>query len=111
MTVVKSIHIDDRASEMGAKLLKQIAGSTNTYAGDGTTTAALLSKEILRRGIHAVEFQQAHPIAIKRGLDIGLKVVLKYLKETAMPVTQASELENLCNVSSNYNQIVSEVVA
>ncbi len=111
VTVVKSIHLGDRATEMGAKLLKKIAGSTNTYAGDGTTTASLLSREILKRGIHAVEFQHAHPIAIKRGLDIGLSVVLKYLKETAMPVTQASELEALCNISSNYNPVVAEVVA
>jgi chaperonin GroEL len=92
-------------------MLKRIAGSTNTYAGDGTTTASVLSREILKRGIQAVEFQGAHPIAIKRGLDIGLSVVLKYLTEASMPVTQSSELEALCNISSNYNPIVAEVVA
>jgi len=47
VTVIKTIHLADRAEEMGAKLLKKIAGSANTYAGDGTTTAALLSREIL----------------------------------------------------------------
>ena len=86
---------------MGAKLLKGIAGSANTYAGDGTTTASLLSREILQRGIHAVEFEKAHPISVKRGIDKALQVVLQYLKEISMPVTQPSELENLCKIASN----------
>jgi len=96
---------------MGAKLLKKIAGNTNTYAGDGTTSSALLAREILKRGIHAVEFEKAHPIAVKRGIDKGLQVVLSYLKEISMPVTQAKELNDVCMISSNYNQVVSEVVS
>ena len=67
---------------MGAKLLKRIAGSANTYAGDGTTTASLLSREILQRGIHAVEFEKAHPISVKRGIDKALQVVLSILKRS-----------------------------
>ena len=60
---------------MGAKLLKKSAGSTNIYAGDGTTSQAVLAREILQRGIIAIEFEKAHPVAIKRGLDKALQVV------------------------------------
>ena len=66
----------NRAEELGARLLKQSAGYTNTYAGDGTTSSAMISKEILSRGITAIEQQGAHPVALKRGLEKGMRVVL-----------------------------------
>lgn len=47
VTVIKSIHLKDRAEEMGSKLLKKQAGATNIYAGDGTTTSTILTREIL----------------------------------------------------------------
>ena len=50
-------------------MLKRSAGATNTFAGDGTTSSSVLTREILQRGIHAIEFEKAHPVAIKRGLD------------------------------------------
>lgn len=70
--MIKSILLGEREKEMGAKLLKKSTGATNIYAGDGTTTSSILSREILERGINAVEFQGAHPVAIKRGLDKAL---------------------------------------
>jgi len=60
---------------MGSKLLKKSTGSTNIFAGDGTTTSSILSREILTRGMNAIEFEGAHPVAIKRGLDKALQVV------------------------------------
>ena len=54
VTVIKSVHLSDRAQEMGAKLLKRSTGATNTYAGDGTTSSAILSREIIERGIKAI---------------------------------------------------------
>lgn len=75
VTVLKSIEMKHRAEEIGARLLKRSAGYTNTYAGDGTTSSALLSKEILKLGINAIEFEKAHPVAIKRGLEKAQKVV------------------------------------
>lgn len=75
VTVLKSIEMSSRAEELGARLLKQSAGYTNTYAGDGTTSSALISKEILRRGICAIDQQGVHPVALKRGLDKGMRVV------------------------------------
>jgi chaperonin GroEL len=50
VTVIKSILLKDRAEEMGSKLLKKQAGSTNTFAGDGTTTSTILTREILKNG-------------------------------------------------------------
>ena len=69
VTVLKSIMLAEREKEMGAKMLKRSSGATNIFAGDGTTTSAILAREIITRGINAIEFEGAHPVAIKRGLD------------------------------------------
>lgn len=87
VTVIKTCSLKNRAEDMGAKLLKKTAGNTNLYAGDGTTSSTLLSEEILIHGQKAIQFEGAHPIAIKRGLDKGLKVVNKFLNEIALPIT------------------------
>ena len=75
VTVLKSVHIADRAQEMGAKMLKRSTGATNIFAGDGTTTSSILAREILTRGNNAIEFEGAHPVAIKRGLDKSLQII------------------------------------
>ena len=52
-----------------------------------------------------------HPVGIKRGLEKGMRVVHQFLREIAMPVTQMHEIKNVCNVSSNYNDNIAEIVA
>jgi chaperonin GroEL len=76
VTVLKSIEMEKRAEELGARLLKQSAGNTNKFAGDGTTSSALISKEILLRGLTAISVQDAHPVGLKRGIEKGMRVVL-----------------------------------
>jgi chaperonin GroEL len=51
--------------------MKKVAGNTNLYAGDGTTTATLLANELLKRGFQAVDVAGAHPVALKRGMEIA----------------------------------------
>ena len=91
---------------MGSKLLKRSTGSTNIFAGDGTTTSSILSREILLRGNNAIEYEGAHPVALKRGLDKSLQVVSAFLREISMPVTTEQEVFNVCQVSSNYNEAI-----
>jgi len=69
VTVLKSIFLNERDKDLGAKLLKRASGATNTFAGDGTTTSSILAREIIAHGNNAIEFEGAHPVAIKRGLD------------------------------------------
>ena len=56
VTVVKTIFEKTRDRDMGAKLLKRVANNTNVYAGDGTTTSTLISKELVTRAFKAIEF-------------------------------------------------------
>ena len=104
VTIVKSISVKKRDRDMGAKLLKRVANNTNVYAGDGTTTSTLISKELVTRGFKAIEYQGTHPIAMKRGMDKALRVVLEFLKDVAMPITTNEEIRSICMVSSNHNE-------
>jgi chaperonin GroEL len=56
VTVVKSIFNENRGMEIGIKLVKRVANNTNLFAGDGTTTSTLMSKELVERGFKAIEF-------------------------------------------------------
>lgn len=91
--------------------MKRVANNTNIFAGDGTTTSTLISKELVVRGFKAIEFSGAHPIAMKKGMDQALKVVLGFLKEIAVPISQPQEVKNVCLVSSNYNEKIAEIVS
>ena len=111
VTVIKSIFEKQRDRDMGAKLLKRVANNTNIYAGDGTTTSTLISSELSQLGFKAIEFQGAHPIAIKRGMDKALKIVLGFLKDISMPISQPEELKNVCMVSSNHDEKIASIVS
>lgn len=111
VTVVKSIFEKTRDRDLGAKLLKRVANSTNVYAGDGTTTSTLISKELVSRGFNAIEFQGAHPISMKKGMEAGLKVVQGFLKDIAMPISQPEEVKSVCMVSSNHNERIAEIIS
>jgi chaperonin GroEL len=87
VTVVKSIFEKTRDRDLGAKLIKKVANNTNVYAGDGTTTSTLISKELVTRGFKAIEYGGAHPIAMKRGMDKALNIALGFLKDMAMPIS------------------------
>lgn len=111
VTVVKSIFEKQRDHDMGAKLLKRVANNTNVYAGDGTTTSTLIARELTDRGFKAIEYEGAHPIALKRGMDKAVQVVLGFLKEISMPVSQPEEVRNVCLVSSNHNEHIADIVS
>lgn len=66
---------------------------------------------MFRKGFHAVEFAGAHPIALKRGMDKAMYVVMDFLKDISMPVTTEDEIFNICMVSSNYNKEIARIVA
>ena len=69
VTVAKSIFFRDRELDLGSKLVKRVANNTNVFAGDGTTSSALLSSSLVKAGVNAVETQGAHPVSLRRGME------------------------------------------
>src|ERR1700691_4725226 len=79
VTIAKEIELEDPFENMGAQLVKEVATKTNSVAGDGTTTATVLAQAILREGLRNVA-AGANPMALKRGIDRAVEVVVKELK-------------------------------
>src|SRR3981081_64549 len=86
VTVAKEIELKDPLENMGAQMVREVASKTSDIAGDGTTTATILAQSIFREGVKAVA-AGANPMALKRGIEKAVDVVVAELKKQARPVT------------------------
>jgi len=100
VTVARSITLDDKMRNMGAELVKSVASSTNSAAGDGTTTATVLAQAIYTEGSKMVAAGH-NPVLIKRGIDKAVAVVVSKLKEISSPVSNDEIIKNVAIISSN----------
>ena len=85
VTIAKEIELEDHFENMGAKLVSEVASKTNDIAGDGTTTATVLTQAIVREGLKNVT-AGANPIGIRRGIEAAVATAVEELKAIAQPV-------------------------
>jgi len=97
VSVAKEIDLEDHFENMGAQMVKEVASKTSDVAGDGTTTATVLSQAIYREGIKAVT-AGINPMAIKRGIEAAVQEVIAELKNLSSPV--AGDLERIRQVGT-----------
>lgn len=101
VTVAKEIELEDKYENVGAQLLQEVASKTNDVAGDGTTTAVVLAQAIFVQGLKNVA-AGANPILIRRGIEKGVEVIVKELKEKlAKSISTPEEIEQVASVSAN----------
>jgi chaperonin GroEL len=86
VTVAKEIELKDPLENMGAQMVKEVASKTSDIAGDGTTTATILAQAIFREGVKAVT-AGASPMALKRGIDKAVELVVAGVQKLSMPVS------------------------
>lgn len=91
VTVAKSIEFKDRAMNLGASLIKSVASTTNDIAGDGTTTATLLTRAILREGLKSVAAGM-NPMDLRRGIDAAVSSIVDNLKDRTTNISTAEEI-------------------
>ncbi len=89
---------------MGAKLVSEVASKTNDIAGDGTTTATVLTQAIVREGIKNVT-AGANPIGIRRGIEAAVATAVSALKETAIPVSNKEAIAQVVAASSRSEKV------
>lgn len=99
VTIAKEIELEDRYENMGAQLVQEVASKTNDIAGDGTTTATVLTQAIAREGMKNVT-AGANPIGIRRGIDKATQTAVKALKELSQPVSSKESIAQVAAVSS-----------
>jgi chaperonin GroEL len=109
VTVAKEIELQNSLENMGAQMVREVASKTSDVAGDGTTTATILAQAIFREGVKAVT-SGANPMAIKRGIDKAVEVVVEEVKKLSQPVT-GDMIAQVGRISANSDSTVGDVIA
>lgn len=104
VTIAKEIELEDHFENMGAKLVSEVASKTNDIAGDGTTTATVLTQAIVREGIKNVT-AGANPIGIRRGIETAVAAAVEALKNNAIPVANKEAIAQVAAVSSRSEKV------
>ena len=100
VTVAKEIELEDKFENMGAQMVKEVASKTNDTAGDGTTTATILSQAIVREGLKSVAAGM-NPMDLKRGIDAAVTKVVEEIKGMSRPVKDSAEVAQVGTISAN----------
>jgi chaperonin GroEL len=112
VTIAKEIELEDKIENLGAEIVKEVASKTNDVAGDGTTTATVLAQSIITEGLKNVA-AGANPLALKRGIEMGAKKVVDYLKKISKPVSGKDEIAKVATISaedSELGNLIAEVI-
>ena len=104
VTIAKESELEDHFENMGAKLVSEVASKTNDIAGDGTTTATVLTQAIVREGIKNVT-AGANPIGIRRGIEAAVTTAVEALKNNAIPVANKEAIAQVAAVSSRSEKV------
>ena len=110
VTVAKEIELPDAIENMGAQMVKEVATKTSDVAGDGTTTATVLAQAIVREGLKSVTAGM-DPMALKRGIDKAVEVVVGELKKMSVPTTGKKEISQVGSISANNDATIGDIIA
>ncbi|CAN6720193.1 unnamed protein product [Malus baccata var. baccata] len=110
VTIVQSIELSDTIENVGAMLIQEVAKKMNNLAGDGTTTAVILTREMIRGGLLAVAFG-ANPISLKKGMDKTVNELVKILKEKSLPVKGRNDIKAVASISAGNDKLIGNLIA
>jgi chaperonin GroEL len=110
VTVSKEVELDDPFENMGAKLVNEVASKTSDIAGDGTTTATVLAREIFKEGLRNVT-AGSNPMAIRRGIEKAVEAAVAQLKSKAKSVTSKEEIAQVGSISANNDRAIGDLLA
>ncbi len=110
VTVAKEIELSDPLENMGAQMVKEVATKTSDLAGDGTTTATVLAQAIFREGLKNVT-AGVNPMALKRGIDKAVTVVIEELKKISVPTAGKKEIAQVGSISANNDAEIGNLIA
>ena len=110
VTVAKEIELEDPYENMGAQMVREVASKTSDAAGDGTTTATILTEAIYREGLKFVT-SGANPIGIQRGIGKAVEAAVAHLDKIAKKVKDKEEIKQVATVSANWDTTIGEIIA
>ncbi|MBW1605970.1 chaperonin GroEL [Lactobacillus sp. Sy-1] len=104
VTIAKAIELPDHFENMGAKLVAEVASKTNDIAGDGTTTATVLTQAIVNEGLKNVT-AGANPVGVRRGIELATKVAVEALHKMSHEVKNKNDIAQIASISSANKQV------
>ena len=110
VTVAKEIEIENRFENMGAQMVREVASKTSDVAGDGTTTATVLSRAIFREGAKMVAAGH-DPMNIKRGIDKAVEVIVSELHKLSQETKTKEEIAQVGTISANNDLFIGNIIA
>jgi chaperonin GroEL len=110
VTVVKEIELEDKFENMGAKMIREVAQKTSDTAGDGTTTATVLSRAILREGLR-LQAAGFDPMELKRGIDAAVEKVIEGVKAQSRTVKGKEQIAQVGTIAANGEAEIGEILA
>ncbi|MDO4574965.1 MAG: chaperonin GroEL [Planctomycetia bacterium] len=110
VTVSGEVELEDKFENMGAKLVNEVAQKTSSTAGDGTTTATVLARDIFREGLRNIT-AGSNPAAIRRGIDMAVSAAVDKLTDLARPVTTKEEIASVGTISANNDHEIGALLA
>ncbi|MGO9243899.1 MAG: chaperonin GroEL, partial [Verrucomicrobiia bacterium] len=110
VTVAKEIELEDPWENMGAQMVREVASKTSDVAGDGTTTATVLTESIYREGLRNVT-AGANPMALQRGIGKAVEAVVEQLTKLSKKVKDRSEIQQVATISANGDKTIGNIIA
>lgn len=112
VTIAKEIELEDKVQNLGAEVVKEVASKTNDVAGDGTTTATILTYSLLIEGLKNIA-AGASPDLLRKGIERGTKIVVENLKKLSIPISKKEEIAQVAAISAKdeeMGKIIAEVL-
>ncbi|KAI4322293.1 hypothetical protein L6164_022003 [Bauhinia variegata] len=110
VTIARAIELADAMENAGAALIREVASKTNDSAGDGTTTAAVLAREIIKLGLLSVT-SGANPVSIKRGIDKTVQGLVAELEKKARAVEGRDDIKAVASISAGNDELIGTMIA
>ncbi|MBI1994440.1 MAG: chaperonin GroEL [Deltaproteobacteria bacterium] len=110
VTVAKEIELEDKFENMGAQMVKEVASKTSDVAGDGTTTATVLARQIFAEGVKMVVAGH-DPMSLKRGIDKAVAAIIDELKGLSKPTKDPKEIAQVGTIAANNDATIGDVIA
>ena len=110
VTVAKEIELEDKFENMGAQMVKEVASKTSDVAGDGTTTATVLARQIYAEGVKMVVAGH-DPMSLKRGIDKAVAAITDELKNLSKPTKDPKEISQVGMIAANNDRTIGDVIA
>jgi len=110
VTVAKEIELEDKFENMGAQMVREVASKTSDRAGDGTTTATVLTASMIKEGLKLVAAGM-NPMDLKRGIDLAAAAVVKDIERRAKKVQSSDEIAQVGTISANGDKAIGKMIA